>query len=65
MSGRAADRRREQTHRDMALPRFRTQCRAHDHPEERVPTVYRKRVERLVRDRRRELLEAWNEYFGI
>jgi len=24
-----------------------------------------KRVERIVRERRRELLEAWNEYFGI
>jgi hypothetical protein len=24
-----------------------------------------KLVERLVRDRRRELLEAWNDYFGI
>jgi hypothetical protein len=100
-------------HRAMALPRLRTQRTAHDHPEERVPTVYRsgpyrfyfyshderepphvhidrdrhsaklwlrpvavasnegfsehelKRVERLVRSRRRELLEAWNEYFGI
>lgn len=24
-----------------------------------------KRLERIVRDRRRELLEAWNDYFGV